>query len=121
MSKTVMIVDDEPDLLKVMSFGLKMAGYKAITCSNSEQAVELINKEKPDLVLLDLLMPKMSGEDICKIVKSDQKLKHIPVVFLTAILCETKEKIESIGADGYLEKPFEPEKLMEKIKELIGE
>jgi len=120
MKKTIMIVDDEPDFLSVLKFGLGMAGYNVVTAPDGQAAIDLISKNKPDLVLLDLLMPKIRGEDVCKRLKSDPNFKTIPIILLTAMMCDSKEKVKELGVDGYLEKPFEPDMLKSMIKKFLG-
>lgn len=120
MPKKILIVDDEPDVLKIIGFRLKKAGYEILTATNGKEALELAWKEKPDLMLLDLRMPVMDGYETCKIIKSDETLKKIPVIFLTAssgvtIGGTTKE----YKADDYVIKPFEPEELIKKVKKFI--
>jgi two-component system alkaline phosphatase synthesis response regulator PhoP len=120
MTKTILIVDDEPDFLKVLSFGLKMAGYNIVTASDGQEALDAIFTIKPDLILLDLMIPKISGEALCKRLKADLSFNKIPIILLTALMCDSKEKVKETGADGYLEKPFSPDELKARIKGFIG-
>ncbi len=120
MAKKILIVDDEIDLLRVTSFRLKNFGYDILTASNGQEALELIEKSPPDLILLDLRIPLVSGYEVCKKIKSDNKLKTIPVIIFTAsAVSDLAEKMRDIGADDFIVKPFESQVLLEKIKKLI--
>lgn len=122
MSKRILIVDDEPDVLKLAAFRLKRWGYEILTASDGQIGLEVIQNEKPDLVLLDLRLPNMDGVDVCKKVKNDEALKHIPIILFTATAdIAVAETAKEVGADGYIVKPFEPEQLLEKIKSIAGE
>jgi DNA-binding response OmpR family regulator len=101
---------------------LKKEGYEIITAVNSRDAFNLIENEKPDLVLLDLIMPTIFGTELCKRVKNDEKLKHISIILFTAhddIM--TAEKAESMGADDYITKPFDAKELVNKTERLLTE
>ena len=120
MSKRILIVDDEPDVLSVASFRLKKSGYEIITAVDGKMGLDMIASEKPDLVLLDLRLPLMDGLDVCKLTKSKQELKNIPIILFTATESITvADMVEQVGADDFIVKPFEPEKLLEKIKSFI--
>ena len=120
MEKTILIVDDESDVLSLMKIRLEGAGYKVLSASSGEKALELLEKNKTDLVLLDLLLPKMQGEEVCQRMKSDHKLKQIPVIIITAHAPRIKETIHKICANDHILKPFEPAELLFKIKKFIG-
>jgi len=122
MLKTILIVDDEPDVLKLAEIRLRKWGYEIITASDGQNGLELIRNQKPDLVLLDLRLPNMDGVEVCRQVKNDKELKHITVILFTAtedmaVATMAKEH----GADDYIVKPYEPEELLEKVKRFIGE
>ena len=119
MDKTILIVDDEADVLSLLRIRLEAVGYKVLSASSGEKALELLEKNKPDLILLDLLLPRMQGEEVCQWLKSDHKLKHIPVIVLTAHTTRIKETANKICANDYVLKPFEPGELLFKIKKLI--
>lgn len=122
MAKRLLFVDDEPDILKVIKFRFEKLGYEVLTAVNGQEALDRTQKEMPDLILLDLRLPVINGYDVCKRIKSDEKLKHIPVIIFTASVGKNmEEKTRELGADGYVTKPFEPEVLMEKIKKLLKE
>lgn len=120
MPKCILIVDDEPDLVKVTAFRLKKSGYDVLTSVDGKEALESIRNNPPDLVLLDLLLPRMSGDQVCREIKNDPKLKHIPVILFTATAVNIPDKVKEVGADDYLTKPFDPQELMEKVKRYAG-
>jgi two-component system, OmpR family, alkaline phosphatase synthesis response regulator PhoP len=118
--KKILIVDDEPDVLKLTSLRLEKLGFKVLTAANGKDALDTIRKEKPDLAMLDLIMPIMYGSEICKLVKSDENLKHIPIILFTAYSeIMTDEKAKSIGADSYIAKPFDARELFNKVEQLL--
>ncbi len=122
MYKTIIFIDDEPDILKVTTFRLKKMGYNIITAANGKDGLELIRTENPDLVFLDLLMPVMDGYEICKLIKRDESLKDIPVVLFTAV--EDKRvanALKETGADGILAKPYETDELLKIVHRFVGE
>ena len=116
MAKKILVVDDEPDLLRVATFRLKKAGYEVFFAVDGQQALDSTKEYKPDLILLDLLLPDISGEEVCKRIKADVELERIPVIIFTAITDKIDEKSKSCGADDYLIKPFAIEELLGKIK-----
>ena len=116
MAKKILIVDDEPELVKALQIRLKRAGYRILTAYDGGEGLKLV-KKRPDLILLDIMMPTISGIELCQLLKEDPKLKNIPIIFLTAK--DTKEdriKGLSVGADEYIAKPFYSEDLLNKIK-----
>jgi CheY-like chemotaxis protein len=117
--KKILIVDDEPDLLKVTVFRLRQSGYEVISASDGQQGWEKVCNEKPDLVCLDIRMPLMTGDQVCAKIKSEDSLRHIPVLLLTASTQNMQEKIDLCRADGYLSKPFDSQVLLETIRGLI--
>ncbi len=120
--KKILIVDDEPDILRLASLRLKKLGYNVIMAIDGKEALDAIRSEKPDLVLLDLILPVMNGADVCKKTKNDEKLKHIPIILFTAHSDSmTAEKTKEFGADDYIIKPFDPEELMNKIERILME
>lgn len=121
MSKKILLVDDEPDILKVVMFRLKKTGHEIICAEDGKKAWELLQSEKPDLVFLDHLLPEMSGGEICSKAKKDDSLKHIPIILLSACADVVIKKAEEFGADGYLIKPFDSQKLLEQVEAYLGE
>jgi CheY-like chemotaxis protein len=119
--KRILITDDEPDIVKVVKFRLIKMGYEVTVATNGKEGLEAVKLTKPDLVLLDYRMPFLNGDEVCKEIKKDASTRHIPVILMTASTQNTVgENIQTMGADDYILKPFEPEELIEKIRKLIG-
>jgi DNA-binding response OmpR family regulator len=120
MSKVV-VIDDEKFILMMIEDKLKSAGINVVINTQSVGAVELIRKEKPDLVVLDWMMPEISGIEVCRQLKADPELKDIPVFMLTAKgQQEDEERGMKLGVLKYIIKPFSPKTLLEDIKNVIG-
>jgi two-component system alkaline phosphatase synthesis response regulator PhoP len=119
--KKILVVDDEVDLVKTVSFSLEAEGYTVLVSYNGEDALNQARKENPDLILLDIMLPKLDGYKVCRLLKFDERYKHIPVLMLTAKTQE-KDKIAGMetGADEYIAKPFDMDELMEKIKAYLN-
>ena len=119
--KKILLVDDEVDLVETVRFPLEMEGYHVLVSYNGEDALNQARKENPDLILLDLMLPKLDGYKVCRLLKFDERYKHIPILMLTA---KTQEKDKVLGmetgADEYITKPFEMDFLMEKVKEYLS-
>jgi len=122
MKKRILVVDDEIDLVETLRFSLELEGYEVLVAYNGEDALHLARNENPDLILLDVMLPKMDGYKVCRLLKFDARFSHIPIFMLTA---KTQEKDrmtgEQTGADEYITKPFEMEDLMKKVKEYLKE
>ncbi len=119
----ILLVDDEKNFVIVMKSRLENAGYEISAAYDGLEAIEKVSQERPDLIILDLVLPKMDGYKVCQKLKSDDKYKGIPIIMLTArgkgLDLERIVAME-FGADAYLTKPFEPKELLSKIKELLG-
>ncbi len=115
--KKILVVDDEVDLVETVRFPLEMEGFDVLVSYNGEDALNQARKENPDLIILDLMLPKLDGYKVCRLLKFDERYKHIPILMLTAKTQE-KDKIigKETGADEYITKPFEMDYLMEKVK-----
>jgi DNA-binding response OmpR family regulator len=117
----IVIAEDEPDIRELIAFTLRFAGYEVITGSNGEEGYELTKKERPDLAMFDVRMPKMTGYDACKKVKADREIAHIPVIFLSAKGQDNEiEQGLAAGAEEYLLKPFAPDQLTERVKAVLA-
>ena len=116
----VLIADDEPNQLELVSFNLTQAGYKVTKASDGQQALELAEELMPDLLLLDWMMPKLSGIDVCRAMRQKKELKHLPVIMLSA-RGEEGDKILGldIGADDYITKPFSPRELLSRVQAVL--
>ncbi|MEW6440471.1 MAG: response regulator [bacterium] len=118
--KKILVVDDEPFILKSLTFVLKKEGFHVESATNGIEAMETIQREKPDLVFLDILMPKMNGLEVCQWIRQDSRLQDIYVIILTAKGQEAdREKGLKIGADEYMTKPFSPSFVVKRIKEIL--
>ena len=118
--KRILVVDDEVDLVNLVKMRLEANGYEAVGAYDGQEGLDKAKKEKPDLVILDLMLPKMDGYKVCRMLKFDEKYKKIPIIMFTARAQESDKKMgEEVGADAYITKPFEPEVLLTKIKELL--
>ncbi len=123
MSKgKILVVDDEIYIVHILDFSLGMEGYEVITALDGEQALEKLKAEKPDLIVLDIMMPKLDGYEVCKAIKSNPGTRHIPVILLSAKGRNVDQKMGfDVGADDYITKPFSPRKLVERINQLLGQ
>jgi two-component system alkaline phosphatase synthesis response regulator PhoP len=117
----VLVVDDEVYILHILDFSLNAEGYEVITAEDGEQALAKAKSEQPDLVVLDVMMPKIDGYEACRKLKQDPKMKDVPVILLTAKGRDIDRKLGlEVGADDYITKPFSPNKLIEKIGSFLG-
>ena len=122
--KKILIVDDEPNILMLTEQileELEDEGVLILTASDGEKALETIKKEEPDLVFLDIMMPHISGLEVCEIVKKDEHLSHIHIILLTARGQSLDEETGmKAGADLYITKPFRPTEVLRKSQEILG-
>ncbi len=119
MKKRILVIEDEKDIMYLARIRLQSAGYDILEAANIRDGMGLIADNKPDLILLDLLLPGGRGENLCKMLKSDTKLKKIPVILFTATAHKIDDKIKETGADDGILKPFDPDVLLKKINKLI--
>ena len=121
MPKKILIVDDEPDLLEMVQISLETEGYECIVAYDGFRALERARKERPDLIILDVMLPGLNGYKVCRLLKFDEKYTQIPIIMLTAEVQQADRLLgEETGADYYMTKPFEPDKLLAKVAELLG-
>jgi len=119
----IMVVDDEPDLLEVVKLILESDGYQVVTANSGQEALDMIEKEMPDLVLLDIIMPRMDGWEVFSRIKSNSRTHDIPVIMLTA----KDQRIDKliglhvVRVDDYITKPFGRAELLERIKRVLQE
>ena len=115
----ILLVDDEPDLVQLVSMRLQTAGYLVDMAYDGQQALEQVKNSRPDLIILDLMLPKLDGYKVCRLLKFDERTRSIPILIFTA-----RAQVEDVtlatecGADAYLTKPFEAKALVTKIQEL---
>ncbi len=120
MKKRILVVDDEPSILETIKFHLELSDYDVVSASDGMEALKLARSENPDLILLDLMLPRMDGYKVCKMLKMDKRYKTIPVVMLTAKAgsIDEAEGYQS-GADAYIKKPFDLEELGSVVEDMI--
>jgi DNA-binding response OmpR family regulator len=118
--KKILVVDDEEELVSAMKIRLELAGYEVWSASDGQQALDTVRAKKPDLIILDLMLPKIDGFKVCRMLKFDEKYKSIPIMMLTARAQESDEKMgKDVGADAYIMKPFDHKQVLAKIEELL--
>jgi CheY-like chemotaxis protein len=119
--KRILICDDDPAILRVLQVNLEVEGYTTLLAHHGEEALEVAAKENPDLIILDIMMPRLDGYQTCERLKADDSLKDIPVVFLSAKAQQSDiEKGKTYGVADYLTKPFDPDVLVETIERLLA-
>ena len=119
--KKVIVIDDEPFILMMIADKLKTAKIDVITLRESRNALEIIKNEKPSLIILDWMMPELSGIDLCNMIKNDPEIAKIPVFMLTAKGQDADEQLGlQCGVERYITKPFSPKSLLEMVRESIG-
>jgi DNA-binding response OmpR family regulator len=116
----ILVVDDSPFILEIIDTILKDSGFEVITADDGDRAYARATTESPDLMVLDLMLPKKNGYEVCKLLKGDERYRSIPIIMLTARVNEEDEvKGKAAGADVYMGKPFELDDLVSKVKELL--
>jgi DNA-binding response OmpR family regulator len=119
--RKILVVDDEPNVIKSLTFVLRKEGYDVSSAANGEDAMIKIQQSKPNLMFLDVMMPKKNGYEVCQEVKSNSSLSDIHIIILTAKGQEAdREKGLNAGADEFMTKPFSPMMVVDKVKELLG-
>ncbi|MCM2251929.1 MAG: response regulator [Ramlibacter sp.] len=122
MSKTVLIADDEPNIVVSLEFLLEKDGYRVLLARDGHEALEAIQRERPDLVLLDVMLPRLSGYDVCQRIRQDPALSKVRVIMLTARGREVEvTKGLALGADAYVTKPFSTRDLLEQVRRQLGD
>ena len=120
MKEKIIIVDDEADILTLLEYNLEKAGFKVISANDGPDAVEITKREKPDIIILDIMLPSMEGTEVCKILKSGDATRHIPIIMLTAKGEEVDRIVGfELGADDYITKPFSPRELILRVKAVL--
>jgi DNA-binding response OmpR family regulator len=119
--KRILIVDDEPDIVETLKMHLELEEFECLAAHDGHRGLELAMSDKPDLIILDLMLPGMDGYKISRLLKFNETYKHIPIIMLTAQVQEEDRVLgEETGADHYMTKPFVIEELVAKINELLG-
>jgi two-component system phosphate regulon response regulator PhoB len=120
MPATVLVIEDEPAIQELIAYNLKQAGHQALRADNAEQAIRLVQDALPDLVLLDWMLPGLSGIELARRLRADKRTKAIPIIMLTA-RADEQDKLTGLdtGADDYITKPFSPRELNARVKALL--
>lgn len=118
--ETILLIEDEKNIVELIKYNLEREGFRVLTAMKGNAGLDMALKEKPDLVLLDLMLPELGGLDICKTLKHNDKTRNIPVIILTAKGTETDKVVGlELGADDYVTKPFSPRELVARIKAVL--
>ena len=118
--KKILVVDDEKDIVETLVFVLKQKGYECLVAYDGEEGLQMAKEVEPDLIILDVMMPKINGYKICRLLKYDAKYKDIPIIMITARSQEEDKLIgEETGANEYITKPFEFQEVLEKVAKWI--
>jgi DNA-binding response OmpR family regulator len=121
MKKKILVIDDEPNILVTMSARLVAMGYEVLTAQDGQEGLDRARKESPDAILLDLMLPRLDGYKVCRILKFDKAFGNIPVIIFSAKGSDADKKLaEQAGADAYIVKPFDPQSFTQTIQKLIG-
>jgi two-component system, OmpR family, phosphate regulon response regulator PhoB len=118
--KKILVVDDEPDVTDLVAYHMKAKGFHVETLNDATASISKARNYQPDLIILDIMMPHLSGIQICRILRADPKLAKVPIIFLTA-KSESHDRIEGLesGADDYLAKPFSPKELVLRVESIL--
>jgi two-component system phosphate regulon response regulator PhoB len=120
MGQRILVVDDEPDLLELVRVNLSQAGFEVETAETGRQALERVRRSAPDLLILDLMLPDLSGTEVCRHLRQDSSLAEIPIIMLTARADEVDRVVGlEVGADDYVTKPFSPRELILRVRAVL--
>ena len=120
MGPKVLVVDDEKNIMEAITYNLQKAGFRILTASDGKRALELAQREIPDLITLDVMIPEHDGWEVCRLLRQDMRTKRIPIIMLTVKSDETDKIVGlELGADDYLTKPFSPKELVARIKAVL--
>lgn len=118
---TVLVADDDVDALGVVAFGFERLGYNVLRAHDGEEALKLVHERRPDVAILDVMMPKVNGYDLVKQIRASETIDDLPVILLTARAGEFDRRFGfEVGADDYVRKPFSPKLLEERVEELLA-
>ena len=121
MPRKILVVDDETEIVSLLEEELKALGYDVLTALDGLTGLEMARKERPALMILDLMLPKMDGYRVCGLLKSDLRYAKMPIILFSARAQEEDLKLgEELGANAYVTKPFEPQELLKKVQELVS-
>lgn len=120
LGQTILVVEDEPDIRKLLKYNLAQDRFKVLEAEDGEQALKLLQREKPNLVILDLMLPGLSGLELCKILRDGQDTARLPILMLTAKAGEADRVVGlEMGADDYLSKPFSPREMVARVRAIL--
>ena len=120
-NKKILVVEDSQDIRSILSMRLTINGYTVITAQDGQEGLDKARDERPDLLILDLMLPKIDGYEVCRMLKFEEKYKNIPIIILSALdQQEDREKATKSGSDAYFIKPFDLDLLLTKIENLTG-
>ena len=119
MPKKVLVAEDDPDILKLVAARLRAAGYEVSTAPDGKEALRLIEQDKPDLAIVDLMLPEVTGWQVCQKLKTDTRFRDIRVIMLSALIEEEGEAGQLDQCDFLMSKPFNAEDLLAKVRELL--
>lgn len=120
MAETVLIIEDEKNIAELVKYNLEQAGFRVLTALKGDLGLEKAKSEKPDLIILDLMLPGLNGLELCKILKRDDKTANFPIIMLTAKSQEADKVVGlELGADDYVTKPFSPRELVARVKAVL--
>lgn len=118
---TILVVDDEPFICRSLTFVLRKDNYRVLEARNGEEALAAIREHRPDLVFLDVMMPKMNGFQVTEVVRADRSLDNVKIILLTAKGQECDREVGKMaGANDYLTKPFSPSRILDRAREILG-
>ncbi len=118
--RRILLVDDEPNILKIISRRLTAEGFEVSLAMDGEVALEKAKAEMPNLIILDVMLPKLSGYEVCRQLKQDERYRKIPILMLTALAQQSDEEFGfEVGTDAYMRKPFKTRQLLDSIRQLI--
>ena len=118
----ILIVDDEPDLVSVLRFGLEVEGFEVLEANDGEQGLAMAREQSPDLMVLDLMLPRMDGYKVCRALKFDERYRRMPIFILSARSGETDRRLAlDLGADEFVTKPYDMKQLVAHIRERLGQ
>lgn len=122
MTKSVLVVEDEPNIVLSLEFLIKQAGFEVRVAHDGEEALKAVEENPPELILLDIMIPKRDGYDVCQTIRANPEWKDIHIIMLTAKGRDVeREKGLALGADDYITKPFSTRELSQRVKQLLGD
>ena len=120
MKKKVLLVDDEPDIQEIIGARLAVLNFEVLIAKDGQEGLDLARKEFPDAILLDLMLPKLDGYKVCRMLKFDKAFEHIPIIIFSARGSDADKKLaEQVGADAYMVKPFDMKTFTQTIQRLL--